>query len=129
MNDYKPDWVLDKVKQAVADLVYSGREEKSITVAMLGLSFKPNIDDLRESPALQIAKNFAAKTCTQLLLVEPNIEILPKSIADKNLVSVDDAISRADIVVLLVNHREFRGIKSKLSMATLVVDAVGIDTV
>lgn len=127
VNDHKPDWVLDKVNEAVAAFAATGREEASITVALFGLAFKPNIDDLRESPALQIAKKFAAQTRANLLLVEPNIEILPTSIATQQLVSVDDAISQADIVVLLVNHREFFDIKSKLNAETRVVDVVGID--
>lgn len=127
VNDHKPDWVLDKVNEAVAAFAATGREEASITVALFGLAFKPNIDDLRESPALQIAKKFAAQTRATLLLVEPNIEILPATIATQKLVSVDDAISQADVVVLLVNHREFFDIKSKLNAETRVVDVVGID--
>ena len=127
VNDHKPDWVLDKVNEAVAAFAATGREEASITVALFGLAFKPNIDDLRESPALQIAKKFAAQTRATLLLVEPNIEILPTTIATQQLVSVDDAISQADVVVLLVNHREFFDIKSKLNAETRVVDVVGID--
>ena len=127
VNDYKPQWVLEKVRAAVDALVATGRDEASITVALLGLSFKPNIDDLRESPALQIAKLFAAETRTSLLLVEPNIDTLPAAMANQALGSVEDAISRADVIVLLVNHREFSGIKAKLKQHTRVIDAVGID--
>jgi len=96
---------------------------------MLGLSFKPNIDDLRESPALHIAKKFSSTTRTKLLLVEPNIESLPASVANRPLVSVDDAVAQADVIVLLVKHREFSGIKEKLNPAAHLVDAVGIDIV
>lgn len=127
VNDYKPQWVLEKVKTAITALIASGRDEVSITVAMLGLAFKPNIDDLRESPALHIAKKFSADTRTNLLLVEPNIEVLPASIADRLLVSVEDAVSKADVIVLLVNHQEFAGIKEKLKAKTILVDAIGID--
>lgn len=127
VNDHKPQWVLGKVNAAIAALVATGRDESTITVAMLGLAFKPNIDDLRESPALHIAKKFAAETRANFLLVEPNIEVLPMSMANRPLVSVDDAVSQADVVVLLVNHREFSGIKEKLNAHTHLVDAVGID--
>lgn len=127
VNDHKPQWVLEKVYAAIESLVATGRDETSITVAILGLAFKPNIDDLRESPALHIAKKFSAETRAKLLLVEPNIESLPMGIANRQLVSVEDAVSRADVIVLLVNHREFSGIKEKISAHTCLVDAVGVD--
>jgi len=127
VNDDKPHWVLGKINEAIQALVAKGRDEASITVAMLALAFKPNIDDMRESPALHIAKKFAAETRTNLLLVEPNIEALPTAVANRPLVSVDDAVARADVIVLLVKHREFVGIKQKLSAGTHLVDAVGID--
>lgn len=129
VNNHKPEWVLAKVRKSVESLVATGRKETTLTVALLGLAFKPNIDDLRESPALHIAEKFASQTRTRLLLVEPNIETLPASLADHALTSVDEAISKADLIVMLVNHREFRGIKEKLNVDTHLVDAVGINRV
>ena len=127
VNDHKPHWVLGKVNAAIESLVATGRDESAITVVLLGLSFKPNIDDLRESPALLIAKKFSKTTRAKLLLVEPNIEVLPAAIANRLLVSVDDAVAQADVIVLLVKHQEFSGIKEKLNSHTHLVDAVGID--
>lgn len=127
VNDHKPQWVLGKIDNIIKELIATGRDESSISVAILGLSFKPNIDDLRESPALHIAKTFALKTSTQLLLVEPNIETLPSFASNHKLVSLDEAVSSADVIVLLVNHQEFSGIKEKLNAHAHLVDAVGID--
>lgn len=127
VNDHKPNWVLDKLKGAVESLISEGRDEASITVAILGLAFKPNIDDLRESPALHIAENFASTTRTQLLLVEPNIEALPGSLINHSLVSTDDAVAQADVIALLVNHREFASVNQKVAPNTHLVDVVGIN--
>jgi UDP-N-acetyl-D-mannosaminuronic acid dehydrogenase len=125
VNDYKPEWVLSQIRKAVNAKLDTGKTESSLTVAVLGLAFKPNIDDLRESPALHIAEQFSINTSTRVLLVEPNISALPEALDRHALVSVEEALAQADIVVLLVNHREFKGISEKLSDKTLLVDAVG----
>ncbi|APA71116.1 UDP-N-acetyl-D-mannosamine dehydrogenase [Janthinobacterium sp. 1_2014MBL_MicDiv] len=125
VNDHKPEWVLAQVQQAVDALVATGRPESTLTVAMLGLAFKPNIDDLRESPALSIAEKFGASTGARLLLVEPNIEALGGPLAQHALVSVEDALAQADILVLLVRHSDFKGINDKLAPGATLLDIVG----
>ena len=103
-NDFKPDWVIQKIEAAVKGI-------NNPTIACLGLAFKPDIDDLRESPALQITEKLAAKGYN-ILAVEPNVEALPKSLMDLDnvtLVSLDDAMKQADAVGVLVKHREFVG--------------------
>lgn len=126
VNDHKPRWVLSKIDEAVAALVASGRDETSISVALLGLAFKPNIDDLRESPALHIAQQFAARAKGEVLVVEPNIEVLPKGFEQGALANVDQAIAEADVIVVLVAHREFAQLRGQRNAGQTVLDFVGM---
>lgn len=110
VNDSKPFWVLDQVKQQVADcLMSSGKRADQLTIACFGLAFKPNIDDLRESPAMQVAALICDWHQGQTWLVEPHIQQLPAQFTDKaQLVSVSEALASADILVLLTDHDQFR---------------------
>lgn len=105
INDYKPDYVVERV-----EVVVKGIENPKI--ACLGLAFKPDIDDLRESPALEITKKLACNETYKILAVEPNIEELPSSLKGKEnveLTSLNDVVEKADVVVVLVKHKEFLG--------------------
>lgn len=83
VNDHKPFWVIDKVKANVADcLAASNKRASELKIACFGLAFKPNIDDLRESPAMEIAELIAQWHSGQTLVVEPNIHQLPKNSTD-----------------------------------------------
>jgi UDP-N-acetyl-D-mannosaminuronic acid dehydrogenase len=126
VNDHKPRWVLGKIDEAVAALAAAGRDEASISVALLGLAFKPNIDDLRESPALHIAQQFAARAKGEVLVVEPNIEVLPKGFEKGSLASVDQAIGKADVIVVLVAHREFAQLRGQRNASQTLLDFVGM---
>ena len=90
-------------------MAQAGPEAK---VALLGLAFKPDIDDLRESPALSIARDLVTKhPSTQFLVVEPNIEAMPAALAEAHnaaLVSLSHATDNAAVVVLLVDHTPFK---------------------
>lgn len=127
VNDFKPEWVLTRIENAIeqARRAAGPNSNGEIKIACLGLAFKPNIDDLRESPAMHIAHRLSARN-NRILIVEPNIESLPPSLAQHNLVSLEDALSTADVVVVLVAHREFAGLRDFLRPQQLVVDAVGI---
>lgn len=107
VNDHKPKWVVSKIEQAVEALGDLGRKPK---VALLGLAFKPNIDDLRESPAVGIAQDLGTNQDIELLLVEPNIQTLPAKITAGTLVSLEDALAQADVIAELVNHNEFESL-------------------
>ncbi len=100
VNNYKTSWAIDQIKLAMADAsVRTGRKPK---VACLGLAFKPDIDDLRESPAVHIAETLQSQGY-DVVAVEPNIEVHDEF----PLVSLDEAFKTADVFAVLVKHRQF----------------------
>ena len=80
---------------------------ESPVIACFGFAFKPNVDDLRESPALGITRRLAAMDLGQVLAVEPHIAKLPEDLAGVELADFDDALDRADLAILLVDHDSF----------------------
>lgn len=111
VNDSKPEWVIDQVKIKIAEFLQANPEKtiKDVTVACYGLAFKPDIDDLRESPALEITKNLV-KQGLNVLAIEPNIDSLKNLEKENfNLVSIEKSMS-ADIKLILVKHTKFNEI-------------------
>ncbi|WP_345742528.1 UDP binding domain-containing protein [Roseobacter litoralis] len=104
VNDGKPEWVLRKIMAAVA--AHEG--PSPMTVACYGIAFKPNIDDLRESPSLHIVKELLDRHNGPILIVEPNIKTLPESLSSADLVTLDKAREGADLHVVLVAHDPFK---------------------
>jgi len=130
VNDSKPQWVLDKVKLAVAEYLQANpnKTPKDVTIACFGLAFKADIDDLRESPALAITTQIAKTHPGNIIAVEPNVNSLPRAIGIKTitLTSIDDALSKAQIFVILVNHSSFNRLFSFPSTGQLIIDTRGI---
>ncbi len=100
VNNYKTEWVVDQIKIAVADA--SARTGRKPKVACLGLAFKPDIDDLRESPAVHVAAALQTQGY-DVVAVEPNIQSHDKFA----LVTLEEALQTADVVAVLVKHRQF----------------------
>lgn len=125
VNDSKPSWVIDKVKIKIAEFLQMNPEmcAKDITIACYGIAFKPNIDDLRESPALNITKSIADLHSGTTYVIEPNISKLPNELTHLELVALEHSLLIADIQVMLVDHKEFKGSKPSSSY---IVDTKGV---
>jgi UDP-N-acetyl-D-mannosaminuronic acid dehydrogenase len=104
VNTYKTEWVIEKIKNKA--LEFEKANGKKAKVACMGLAFKPDIDDLRESPALYITKRLISDGL-DILAVEPNI----KSHNELEIIEYQKALEEADIVTFLVGHKEFKGLK------------------
>lgn len=121
VNDAKPDWVVLRVQEAVAQHMKANPavRRNDVTIACYGLAFKPNIDDLRESPAVEIVKILAEWHSGPLVVVEPNISCLPNDFGGSELVCTAEPVA-ADIHVMLVDHSVFKSIP--------VPDGIIVDT-
>ena len=108
VNDAKPQWVINKVKLAISDFLQANptKTAKDVTIACYGLAFKPDIDDLRESPALNITKQIAKFHSGRVIAIEPNISELPNDCEGVEF----SASPKCDISVLLVMHSSFKTI-------------------
>lgn len=116
VNTYKTLWVIEKIKNAI--LAHTQQQGSKPTVAIMGLAFKPNIDDLRESPALEIAHEMANSGLANFCFVEPNVQHTKGlTIVTKEVASI------ADIVVFLVAHTDFKQLNIG---SALVLDFCGL---
>lgn len=125
VNESKPEWVIAKVNEKVIEFLRDHPEKsiQDVTIACYGLAFKPDIDDLRESPALSITQKLAAQGFN-ILAIEPNIRELPDNISRKiKLISLSETIN-VHIHILLVNHKHFRSID--FSKTDIVLDTIGL---
>lgn len=122
VNDGKPEWVLEQALAAAAKLT-------APCAACLGLAFKPDIDDLRESPAVYITGRLAEEKKLSVLAVEPYIQALPPGLSGRpNLrtASLEEALEQADIVLILVGHKIFKSIRPERLRGKTLIDACGL---
>jgi len=122
VNDGKPKHVVNRV-------LAKAERFKNPRIACFGLAFKADIDDLRESPALDICKDLAGQLTGSVLVVEPNIGELPESLAglpNVSLCSIQEALREADILLGLVDHSEFRALSAESLVEKVVIDTRGM---
>jgi len=122
VNLSKTDWVVEQAAKKAA------RFAKPV-IAVLGLAYKPDIDDLRESPAVHVVEALAKRGAGTILAVEPHIETLPDdlaALANVRLTPLNEAISAADVVVGLVPHKAFSTITPQHLREKAVLDTVGM---
>lgn len=121
VNDAKPRRVIEDAKEQM-------RRFKKPVIACLGLAYKPNVDDLRESPAMDVVKALATEPDGRILVVEPNLAGLPKSLTGKSNVEfleLEDALEQCDIVLVLVGHRPFLQVRRSNVAQKIVIDTCG----
>jgi UDP-N-acetyl-D-mannosaminuronic acid dehydrogenase len=122
VNDAKPQFVVAQIRERAERF-------KRPVIACLGLTYKPDVDDLRESPALEIAKQLARTGEEQILIADPNLSALPEELTALSNISFCDtleAVRHADIVALLVAHSRFRKIPREELMRRVVIDVTGL---
>jgi UDP-N-acetyl-D-mannosaminuronic acid dehydrogenase len=126
VNDSKPHHVLDRIREEIHTLKQSGHERP--VVACLGLAFKADVDDLRESPAVEIVADLAKEHVGRLLAVEPYVESLPQTLAGRGveLVELERALEEANLLVVLVNHSQFKAVDPARLQDKIIIDTRGI---
>src|SRR5699024_1164445 len=123
VNDSKPEAVLRKTLDVAERF-------KAPRIAALGIAFKANIDDLRQSPSREIVGRLAdSLEDGTVMVVEPNIEQLPEEFAGQanvHLADLEEAIDKADVVLLLVDHAPFRNVDTEALQTKIVIDTKGL---
>ena len=112
--------MIEKVLDAIRKV-----DRPEVSVACLGLAFKADIDDLRESPAMQVTESLSALENVNVVAVEPNINNLGKDY-NFSLVNLDEALAGANILVFLVEHRQFKEIEKSSFSNKIIIDACQI---
>jgi UDP-N-acetyl-D-mannosaminuronic acid dehydrogenase len=115
VNDSKPDWVINKVKS-------KAEKFKRPVIGCLGLAFKADVDDLRESPALNIVRALIKADLGDIIVSEPNIETHDEF----DLLPCDEVVHRADIILILVDHKEYKDLRKLELNEKVLIDTRGI---
>lgn len=121
VNDAKPHWVVEQV-------IAAAKAFEQPVVACMGLAYKPDVDDFRESPSVEVAHLLASHGGVEVIACEPFIDDLPASLRDQGIIfaDADSAIDRANIVVFLTSHNQFRSLGPERLDGKVVFDTCGL---
>ncbi|MEZ5899197.1 MAG: UDP-N-acetyl-D-mannosamine dehydrogenase [Hyphomicrobiaceae bacterium] len=125
INDQKTDYVYDRIVQAASRF-------RNPVIACFGVTYKPDVDDLRESPALHIVERLLKNSKFKVLVCDPMLKDLPQKIASHprlKVVDAEAARAEADIVTFLVGHKKFRNLQPQKFLEKVVVDTIGLMSV
>lgn len=114
VNDHKPEWVLERLRSKAAKF-------KNPVIGCLGLAFKADVDDLRESPAVEIVEKILAEKLGELMVCEPNI----KQHSHFPLYALNEILEKADIILVLVDHKPFKKLRATQLSEKIVIDTRG----
>lgn len=121
VNDAKPLWVVERIKEAIAQIAAKKEKGADVVVACLGLAYKPNVDDLRDSPSITVVDALSHLPHVHLRVVEPHLKEWKLQLS-----SLEEAVSHADIVVTLTAHDQFKSILEHDLANKWLVDACGM---
>lgn len=127
VNDRKPGWVIQKTESAIAQTSRLLENRRKPRLAIAGLAFKPDIDDLRESPAMKIAEVLSTRADIDLQFIEPNIDTRPTALANGTF--TQDIVAAAkwcDILLLLVDHSTFKKSITSIPSDISIIDTRGL---
>ncbi len=122
VNNDKSNWVINKILSAANS--FKNQKGKEPVITCLGLAFKPDIDDLRESPAVNIVMSLISEKL-DVKAVEPNIIVHNKI----NIISYEEALKNSDLIILLVKHKEFMNIHDRIGDNVLLLDFCGVENI
>ncbi len=129
VNDRKPLWIVEKMKSALVDFLQENptKTERDITITCFGLTFKADVDDIRESPALAITEKIASSHSGHVVVVEPYLSQLPAHLMGKvELKPAIEAVLETDIALILVAHKLFNSLFENLPSRCKIIDTQGI---
>ena len=114
VNDFKPGWVVEKVRS-------NATKFKKPVIGCLGLAFKADVDDLRESPAIEIVRRLIKEDIGEIIVSEPNLD----NHGEFDLLPHEEVIAKSDILLLLVDHKEYKTLKAADLKETVLIDTRG----